>query len=77
MGIVLNEKQLAMVMVSTMWSPIDSEVSGPDCMGITDVDAETGREIGETILGASVQASVVAGVRLALINGTLECNFKL
>ena len=62
MGIVLNEKQLATAMVSAMWSPTASEVSGPDCMGITDVDAETGREIGETILGASVQASVVAGV---------------
>ena len=49
-------------MVSAMWSPTASEVSGPDCMEIADIDVETGREIGETILGASVQASVVAGV---------------
>ena len=62
MSIVLNDKLLAMVIVSAMWSPTDSEVSGPDCMGITDINVETGGEIGETILGTSVQASIVAGV---------------
>ena len=45
-----------------MWSPTASEVSGPDCMGITDVDAETGTEIEEATLGTSVQTSVVASV---------------
>ena len=59
MGIVLNEKQLATAVISTTWSLTANEVSGPDCMGIADIDAETGIEIGEEILGASVRAIVV------------------
>ena len=57
MGIVLNEKQLATAVVRVTWSLTTSVVSGLDCMGI--VDAETGTEIGEEILGASVRAIVV------------------
>ena len=49
-----------MVIVKAMQSPTASEVSGPDCMGITDIDAETGTETREAIVGTSVQASVVA-----------------
>ena len=54
MSIVLNEKQLATVVISATWSPTGNEVSGPDCMGIADIDAKTGTEIGKEILGASV-----------------------
>ena len=57
MGIVLNEEQLAMEVVSATWSPTASEVSGPDCTGIADIDAETCTEIGGEIIGASVQAT--------------------
>ena len=46
-------------MVSATWSPTTSGASGPDCIGIVDINAETGRELGE-ILGASVRATVVA-----------------
>ena len=60
MGIVLNEKQLAIAVISATWSPTANEVSGLDCMGIADIDAETGTEIGEEILGASVRAVIVA-----------------
>ena len=49
-----------MAIVSAMWSPTAGEVSDPDCIGITNIDAETGTEIGGTILGTSVQASVLA-----------------
>ena len=59
MGIVLNEKQLATAVVRASWSPTASEVSGPDCMGIVDIDAETGTDIGGEIRGTSTWA--VAG----------------
>ena len=59
MGIVLNEKQLAIAVISATWSPTANEVSGLDCMGIADIDAETGTEIGEEILGASARAVIV------------------
>ena len=57
MGIVLNEEQLAIEVMSTTWSPTTSEVSGPDCMGIADIDAETCTEIGGEIFGTSVQTT--------------------
>ena len=54
---MLNEEQLAMEVVSATWSPTASEVSGPDCTGRGDIDAETCTEIGGEIIGASVQAT--------------------
>ena len=60
MDIVLNKKQLAMAIVSTMWSPpTTSELSGSDCIDIAGIDAGSGT--GE-ILGASVRAATVASV---------------
>ena len=37
-------------------SPSVSEVSGPDCMGMVDVDAETSTEVGAEVLGTSIWA---------------------
>ena len=37
-------------------SPAVSEVSGPDCMGMVDVGAEAGTEIGADVLGTSIWA---------------------
>ena len=59
MGIVLNEEQLATRVVSATWSPTASEVSGPDCTGIADTEAETCTEIGD-IFGASLRAATVS-----------------
>ena len=60
MSIMLNEKKLAMAVVSATWSPTVNEVSGSGCTGIADIDAETGTEIGVEIFGTSVWATVVA-----------------
>ena len=56
MGIVLNEERLVTAFISATWSPTTTEVSGPDCMGIVDIDAETGTEIGREVLGTSIWA---------------------
>ena len=62
MGIVLNEEQLATAVIRATWSLITSEVSDPDCMGIVDIDADTGTVIEGEILSTSVRATVVTGV---------------
>ena len=62
MGIVLNEEQLATGVVSATWPPTASEVSGPDCTGIADTEAETCTEIGGEIFGASLRATTVSSV---------------
>ena len=51
---MLNEKKLATAVFSTVWSPTADEVSGSNCMGIADIDAGTGTEIGGKIFGISV-----------------------
>ena len=62
MGIVLNEKQLATGVVGVTWSPTANDVSGPDCTGIADTEAETCNGIGREISGASLWATTASSV---------------
>ena len=50
--------------------PTTSEVSGPDCICIADIDPET--EIGGAILGASARETTVVSERSTPTNGALE-----
>ena len=46
-------------------------------MGVTDIEAETGSEIGEAILGTSVRTAVVATAWSTPTNGALEHDVEL
>ena len=53
---MLNERQLATAVVRATCSLTTGEVSGLYCMGIVDIDAEIGTEIGREVLGTSIWA---------------------
>ena len=45
--------------MSATWSPTVSEVPGPDCICIAEIDVETGKEVGGAILGTSARTTSV------------------